>query len=463
MTLARTLAEFAARLTYQDLPSDVIHQTKRVLIDTLGCAIGGYDSEAREALEAYIRESGHPGEATVFGSGFRTSSLNATLINGAMVRYLDYNDTAFILQGETYRTGYHPSEVIPLVLALGERQRLSGREAIAAIVAGYDLSLSFLEAVTGPGMEKNGWNGDTRGAYIMPLIAGRILGLNETQMENAVGISGSCHAVLGILDTPAEEYTMAKNIRFPFMAFSGILTAMLAQKGFTGPTTVIEGHDGFAQAIMRGEYDLSKVAPSKGKFAIRETCIKSIIADFSSHGHLTATLTLAREHDLKPEDIAEIRITTSKRCAEHTGDPVKKYPKNKETADHSSYYLTAIAVTDRQIGPAQFTAEKFRDPRVLALIDKVVLQGDPRLDKARPAGVTEIITKQGNRLQCRVDYPRGHARNPMTDEEIVEKFKSMAAQHMKTAQMDELVETIFKLDTLDDIGKLNRQMVFRRA
>jgi 2-methylcitrate dehydratase len=460
MTLARTLAEYAARLTYQDLPSDVVHQTKRVLLDTLGCALGGYDSDARKAIEAFIRESGHPEEATVFGSGFRTSSLNATLANGAMVRYLDYNDTAFILQGETYRTGYHPSEVIPLVLALGERQRLSGREAITAIVAGYDLSLSFLEAVTGPGMEKNGWNGDTRGAYIMPLIAGKILGLNETQMENAVGISGSCHAVLGILDTPAEEYTMAKNIRFPFMAYSGTLAAMLARKEFTGPTTVIEGHDGFAESVMRGEYDFSKVAPSKGKFAIRETCIKSIIADFSSHGHLTATLTLAREHNLRPEDIVEIRITTSKRCAEHTGDPVKKYPKNKETADHSSYYLTAIAVTDHQIGPAQFRPEKFQDPRVLALIDKVVLQGDPRLDKARPAGISEIITKQGNRHQCRVDYPRGHARNPMTDEEIVDKFRSMAKWRMREAEMKRLIETIWGLDELDDIGKLNRQMVF---
>ena len=436
MTLARQLARYVSQSTFEDLPPDVVHQTERVLLDTLGCAIGGYDSEAREAIEAYIEESGHPAEATVFGSGLRTSALNATLANGAMVRYLDYNDTAFILQGETYRTGYHPSEVIPPILALGERQHLSGREAITAIVAGYDLSLSFLEAVTGPGMEKKGWNGDTRGAYIMPLIAGKVLGLSETQMENAVGICGSCHAVLGILDTPAEEYTMTKNLRFPTMSYGGIMAALLARKGFTGPTTIIEGHDGFAEAIMKGEYDLSRVVPEKDKFSIRETCIKSIIADFSSHGHLTATLKLARENDLRPEDIAEIRITTSKRCAEHTGDPVKKYPKNKETADHSSYYLTAIALIDRQIGPDQFRPEKFQDPRVLELISKVTLQGDPSLDKARPAGISEIVTKQGKRYQCRVDHPRGHARNPMTDEEIVEKFKSMAGRHMKPAQMD---------------------------
>jgi 2-methylcitrate dehydratase len=242
--VAKELADYAVSLSFQEIPPDVIHQTKRVVLDTVGCAVGGYDSEARQAIEEYVKESGHPGEATVFGSGTRTSCLNATLANGAMVRYLDYNDTAFIIQGETYRTGYHPSEVIPAVLALGERQRLPGRDVITAIVLGYDLSLAFLEGVIGVGMEKKGWNGDTRGAYIMPLAAGKLLGLNETQMENAVGIAGSCHAVLGILDTPAEEYTMTKNIRFPTMSYAGIMAAMLAQKGFTGPTTVIEGHDG---------------------------------------------------------------------------------------------------------------------------------------------------------------------------------------------------------------------------
>jgi 2-methylcitrate dehydratase len=460
MSTAQKLAQYVINLRFQDLPQDVIHQTKRVMLDTLGCAIGGYASEASQTIQELIKELGHLEETTVFGSGLKTSCLNAALVNGVMVRYLDYNDTAFIIQGETYRTGYHPSEIIPGILALGERQRLSGREVIAAIVAGYDLSLCFLEAVRGPGMEKKGWNGDTRGAYIMPLMAGKLLGLNENQIENAVGIAGSCHAVLGILDTPAEEYTMTKNIRFPTMSYAGIMAAMLAKKGFTGPTTIIEGNDGFVQVIMNGEYDLTKLIPTKGKFAIRETCIKSITADFSSHGHLTATLNLVKENDIKPEDVAEVTIITSKRCAEHTGDPVKKYPKNKETADHSSYYLTAIAIIDRQIGPEQFTPEKFQNPKVRELIDKVILKGDPDLDKARPAGISEIVSKQGKKYQCRVDYPRGHARNPMTDEEIIGKFKSMASKYMSDKQTNQIIDTVFALDKLEDVGKLNRLMVF---
>jgi 2-methylcitrate dehydratase len=460
MGVALELAKYVRSLTFKDVPPDVVHQTKRLLLDTLGCAIGGYASDASRIIQEVIKESGHREEATVFGSGLKTSCLNAALANGAMVRYLDYNDTAFIIQGETYRTGYHPSEVIPAILALGEREHLPGKDVMTAINVGYDLSLAFLEGVVGRGMEKRGWNGDTRGAYIMPLVAGKILDLDEVQMESAVGIAGSCHAILGILDTPAEEYTMTKNIRFPTMAYNGILAAMLAQKGFTGPASIIEGHDGFAQVIMSGEYDVGKLLNLKGKFAIREACIKSIIADFSSHGHLTATLSLVGEHDIKPEEVAEVRITTSKRCAEHTGDPVKKYPKNKETADHSSYYLTAIAIMDRRIGPDQFVPEKYNDPRVRELIDKVILEGDPNLDKARPAGISEIITKQGKKYSLRVDYPRGHARNAMTDEEIVEKFKGMASRHMSDEHMKQLVDTVFALEKLDDIGKLNGLLVF---
>lgn len=138
---------------------------------------------------------------------------------------------------------------------------------------------------------------------------------------------------------------------------------------------------------------------------------------------------------------------------------MKKYPKNKETADHSSYYLTAIAIVDRQIGPNQFTPEKFSDPRVMDLIRKVTLTGDPSLDKARPAGISEIVTKDGKTFRMRVDHPRGHARNPMTDQEVITKFKDMASVRMTEIQMDRLIESVFALDKLDDMGTLLKLMV----
>jgi 2-methylcitrate dehydratase len=461
--VAQQLAEEVVRFKFEDLPPEVVHQTKRLLLDTLGCAIGGYSSDASKIMQEVLIELDGPKEATVIGSGMRTSCLNATLANGVMVRCLDYNDAVVMETESGYRMGYHPSEVIPGILALGERQHLTGEEIIAAIVLGYDLSYRFLEGVFDPEMEQRGWNGDTRGAYIMPLIAGRILGLNDAQLANALGISASCHAVLGILDASAEEYTMTKNLRFASMAYGGILAAMMAQKGFTGPTRVIEGQHGFIEVILKGEYDVSKLTDLKTRFTILGSSIKSVVADYSTHGHLTATLTLVKEHTIRPEDIAQVRVKTSIRCARHTGDLVKKYPKNRETADHSSYYLTAIAIIDRQLGPDQFSPEKYSDPNVHELIEKIVFKGDKAIDEMFfCAGASEIITKDGKKYRCEVKYPKGHPRNPMTDGEIVDKFKSMAVRVMSEKQINKIVRTVFELDKLEDIQKLSRLMTFRQ-
>jgi 2-methylcitrate dehydratase len=462
MSIAERLADYVISWRFESIPPEVVQQAKKVLLDTLGCAMGAYQSEARKILEDYVLSCGAKGASTIIGSGVRTSTENASLVNGAAVRYLDYNDTAFIVQGDLYRTGYHPSEIIPPILAVGEENHLSGRDVLSAIILGYNLSITFLEAVKGEGLEKMGWNGDLRGAYIVPLVIGKLMGLNKDQLANSVGISGSFHAVLGILDSPGEEYTMTKNIRFPMMAYGAILSVGLAKKGFTGPIRIFEGKNGLVETIMRQNYDLDRIVPGEGRFAIMETCLKSIIADYSSHGHLTATLELVRENDIKPEEVREIRIITSKRCAEHTGDPVKKYPKNKETADHSSYFLTAVAVTDREIGPDQFSEDKYKNPKILELIEKITIVGDPNLDRLRPAGISEITTVDGRKFTKRVDYPRGHAKNPMSDEEVIYKFKRMAQKWMDESEIQLLIEKVYELEKLDDVSELMQLTVFRR-
>ena len=463
MSLSRQLSEEVLSFDARDIPPHVIHQAERLILDTLGCAIGGYASDANRSLHKLIAELAGPQEATIVGSGVKTSCLNATLANGVMTRYLDYNDAVVIEAEGSFRVGYHPSEVIPPILALAERQGLSGLETIAAIVLGYDLSNRFLEGIVGREMEQRGWNGDTRGAYIMPFVAGRILGLDAGQVMNAAGISGSTHAVLGILDASGEEYTMTKNLRFPAMAYGGILAAMMARQGFTGPENVFEGHDGFIATVLSGEYEPLRLVDPGRRYTVMEACIKSIISDYSAQGHLSATLQLVKENDIKPEDVAAVRIAASTRCARHTGDPAKKYPVNKESADHSSYYLTAMAILERQLGPAQFSPERYSDPRVRELTDKVVFEGDPRLDRLfLTAGTSEIATKQGRKYSCQIDFAKGHPKNPMSDEELAAKFTDMAAPYMTTGRIDRIMQTVFSLDKASDIKELSRLMVFEK-
>lgn len=465
MTVARELAKYALRLTFDDLPKEVVHEAKRAIIDTIGCAIGGYSSEASKIIQNLSKELGGPQESTIIGSGFKTSCLNAILANGVMVRYLDFNDTYLIPVGNLV-LGNHPSEVIPTTFALGEREHTNGKDLINAIVIGYELSARFNDcAVTpnakAPTIEAKGWNTDTRGAFIMPVVAGKLLGLSEEQMEHAIGISGSHNMILGILDATGEEYNMTKNLRFPRTAYGGVMAALMAQKGFTGPTRVIEGNKGFAQSVMHGDFNIEKLTEPGGMFKILDTMYKSVAADATTHGHVTATLQLVKENDIKPEDVAEVRIKAGSRCVEHTGDPVKRYPKNKETADHSSYYLTAITILDRRVGPDQYAPEKLNNPRVRELIDKVSLEADPSLDRFGRAGITEIRTKQGATYTQRVEYPKGDPRNPMTDQELEDKFRNMAEKYMTKKQIKDVIATVYDMENLDGISKLMKELVFK--
>ncbi|MBI2832093.1 MAG: MmgE/PrpD family protein [Chloroflexi bacterium] len=354
MSVARDLARYAIGLKFSDLPQEVVHEAKRALLDTLGCAFGGYSSKASQIMQQTVKDIGGAQESTVIGSGLKTSCLNASMVNGVMVRYLDYNDTFAVPMGGQLQGG-HPSEVIPAALAVAERQRSTGAELIEAMVVGYELSGRFTECILKTSLEVRGWNGALRAVYVVPLMVGKLLGLNEEQMENAVGIAGSHDMVLGILDAPAEPYTMAKNSRFPFAAGSGIMGALLAQRGYTGPARVIEGQRGFVQTVMNGEFDLKKFVQGDGRYKILDTAYKLITADYTTHGHLTATLTLVKQHDIKPEDVVGVKLRAGNRDVEHTGDWAKRYPTNKETADHSSYWLTAIAIMYRAVGPKQFT------------------------------------------------------------------------------------------------------------
>jgi 2-methylcitrate dehydratase len=465
MTVAREIAKYASGLSFDALPNEVVHEAKRAVLDALGCAIGAYPGEACRIIRDLVQDLGGPRESTIIGSGLKTSCLNAILANGVMLRYLDFNDTYAIHLG-IHMTGGHPGEVIPAALALGEREHSKGLDVITAIVIGYELSARLMHSLvspsaTAPTIEAKGWNGDTRGIFVMPVVAGKLLGLNEEQMEHAIGISGSHNMILGIVDTHGESYSMTKSLRFPRTAYGGTMAALMAKKGFTGPTRVIEGNKGFVHTVMGGDFNAEKLTEPTKKFKILDTIYKSVAADAGTHGHLTAALQLVKKHDIRPEDVAEVKITAPSRCVEHTGDPVKRFPTTKESADHSSYYLTAIAIIDRKVGPDQFTPKKLSDPRIREMIDKISMEADPSLDHVGRGGITEIRTKQGNVFRQRVEYPKGDPLNPMTDEELEDKFREMAEKFMTKRQIEKTIATIHDMEKLDDTNKLMRTVVFK--
>ncbi len=466
-TIAEQLACEAKGLTFRELPPDVVHQVKRLVLDTVGVGFGGYLSEPSQIIQNLIKEIKEPTESTVFGSGLKTSCLYAALANGVMVRYLDYNDRSFLTKEARNHTGHH-SECIPPILAVGERQHSTGQEVITAVVSAYELLNKVFDSIKGYDLvlDKGGWAHETmRTPCIMALVAGKLLGLDEEQMANALAVAGCYTFVLGIVNWDEEELTMARNLKFPSGAYSGILGALLAQKGFKGPLNVFEGHHGLAEVVARGEMDLEKLRQPRKDWTILNTWIKNFAAGGLMHGLLEATLTLIKEHDIRAEDIAEVRIKTNSYTYKILGNPeTRRHPKTKYTADHSAYYTAAAAILDRAAGPEQFSDEKLRDPRLQELADKIFIEPDSKLDEFASPGsgqaTAEIITKKGGKkYSCQVLRPKGHPMNPMTDADVEEKFRSMAGKFMGEKQIRQIIDTVYNLEKLDDIGKLLKMLV----
>jgi 2-methylcitrate dehydratase len=450
-SIAYQFARYALSLNYELLPQDVVQQAKRCLLDALGCAIGAYDAPGRHICEAMVQELNGPKEATVFGSGLRTSAPNATLVNCFLVRFLDYNDEG---------GGGHNSDAIPSILAISEREKAGGRDFLTSLVISYELGARVVESVTGPSLEERGWTTDIRGGLNMPPALGRLLGLNENQIANAIGVCTSQNLPLGILDAHREENVMAKNLRFGFVAYNAILSCMLAKKGFTGPVRVVEGGSGIRQVILQDAMDLERLTDFSG-WRILKTRHKCLCVNESTTGHVLATLSIVKEHNLKPEDIAAVRIRACLREFCHTTTPAKKYPRNAESADHSAFYANAIAIKERAFGPESFKPEKFTDPVVLDLIERITVEPDSGMPEQSYQGISEITTKDGRQFQQRVDVPHGFGNDPFTDGELEDKFKEMASKYMSEQQMQKIFDTVWTVESLKDISSLMKLMVFQ--
>lgn len=447
-TAAEALAKFAVHLKFADLSEEVVHKTKQMILDTLGCALGGYLSEPSRITRSVLRDLGGKLESTIIGSGEKTSSPNAALANCVMVRYLDFMDIYF--NADTS----HPSENIPTALSVGEREHASGKEILTAIVIGFEVQGRFSDTLP---LLNLGWHHVTHAGYVTPIVAGKLLKLNEEQMVHAIGISGSHnHALMGLIGVGEKghgQITMMKAIGYGFGSQSGITGALLAQKGFTGPNTIIES----LNRVITNNMDLTPIIKGSAKMRILDTCIKPFAAEFMTHTPLEALFTLVRKHGATADDVEEIHLRTHQLANFILAQPESYKPQTRETADHSLPYCLAVGLLEGDLGPEQFQREQWKDPKVIDLMSRIKITADPELDRlyppARPADL-EILTKKGERLRARVDYPKGDPHNPMTDAEVEAKFRRLARRLMGEGQIRRIIETVKNIEKVDDIGEL---------
>ena len=447
-TVTAQMARWAANLNYRQLSPEAVYQAKRFLLDSIGCALGGYQQhDVKIALEVLDEIAGR-GPATVIGTGKKMDPVSASLANGLMIRCMDYNDIYW------KQDPSHPSDIFPAAMAGCERAKSDGKELIVGLVLGHEFEMRFCEAAF-PGIRERGWHHATLTAFVSPIVAGRALYLPWQQIQHAIGISASRHCTLGAVT--AGKLTMMKNTVDPMATQSGMLAALMAEKGYTGPEHVVDGKEGLTHCFGP-EWKLNLLTDGLGEsWRITQCGMKFFPTEALTHAPISAVLDLVKDNDLRPENVEKIQIRSLARAADILSDPSKYDPHTKETADHSLPYVIAAALAERQVTPAQFEMAKIMDPTIRAQLKKVEVVADPEIEKVFPAlqrVIVNITTTDGKTFTKQLDYPKGDPRNPLSDAEIEEKFAALADGVLSKKAQEKLKDAIWNLEKVSSVSKL---------
>jgi 2-methylcitrate dehydratase len=448
-TLVEQLSTYAATLSYDDLPAEVVRQTKRLVIDTIGCALGGYWSDPARIgrdVAATVRSS-EP--VTIIGSGERTSVDMATFANGVMIRFLDFND-GYTSVGESG----HPSDSIAAVLTTGELRRRSGKEMIAATVLAYEV---FCRVCDQADLKPLGFDHVTVGGMASAAAAARLLGLGEVEIAQAFNLGIAPN--IALYQTRIGRVSMWKGCAYANASRNAVFAAMLAAHGMTGPSPVFEGEGGYFKAITRKPFELATLGGQGHPYKIMECSIKRFPLGQYSQTVVEAALQL-RSRISAPDEIAEIRIetvTTAIRLM--AGDPDKWAPTTRETADHSMPYTVAVAFIYGDVEEEHFGARYLKDPKIRGLTQRVKVQTSAEADRRMPDAMLcrmQVLTTGGAIHEASVEYHKGHWKNPMSDAEVEAKFRKLASAVLDAGQTDRLLASLWRLEELPDGGEIVR-------
>ncbi len=447
-TITAAMSRWAAALRFEDIVPDAVYQAKRFLLDSLGCALGGYQQHDVKIALQVLDEIAGSGLATVIGTGQRIDPVSASLANALMIRCMDYNDIYW------KQDPSHPSDIFPAALACCERARTGGKELIVGLVLGHEFEMRLCEAAF-PGIRERGWHHATLTAFVSPIVAGRALHLTWEQLQHAIGISASRHCTLGAVT--AGKLTMMKNTVDPMATQSGVLAALLAEKGYSGPEHVIDGKEGLTH-VFKPDWKLNLLTDGLGdSWRITQCGMKAFPTEALTHTPISAVLDLVKSNDLHPDQVKKIQIRSLARAADILSDPSKYDPHTRETADHSLPYVIAAALVERQVTPVQFTMQKIMDPKIREQLHKVEVVADPEIEKVFPAlqrVIVRIDTTDGRSFSKQLDFPKGDPRNPLTDLEVEEKFAALAEGVLTTAAQQRVREAVWNLEHVDSVSQL---------
>ncbi|MBI5727101.1 MAG: MmgE/PrpD family protein [Ignavibacteriales bacterium] len=441
-SISRRIAEYAVGLTYEQIPAEVIHEVKRYLFDSIGCAYGAMNTKDVRIIKEILDESAGAGQASIIGYGNKIPAANAALLNSLMIRSLDFNDIYW------KEDPSHPSDIIPAALAAGELKDASMKDVILGIILAYEFEQRLCEFAK-PGVRERKWHHATLTQFVSPITAGKVMKLTVDQMVNAIGISGCHNHTIGC--PTAGKLTMMKNTVDPMATQSGVFAAQMAEKGYSGTEAVIDGKEGLMD-VFGPDWDTNVLFDGLGsRFKILECSMKAFPTEALTHTHISATLKAVTKNNISHDQIEQVTVTTIARACDILFDPHKYNPESRETADHSLPYCIAAALVDHKITTASFSDEKLKDPAIRTVINKIKGEASLEFEAMFPAkqpSKVVVRTLDSREFTEYLEYPKGDPREPMTMEDLRNKFSGLSASVLSVERQEAIEKLIFSCENM---------------
>lgn len=436
-SVATQLAESLVAAVSAPVDEKVMHAGERLLLDTLACGLGAVDAPAPAAARRWAKRISGSGEASLLGTRHKSSVLGATLANCTSMRDLDMNDTYYP------RDSAHPSDNIGGVLAVGQAESRSAAEILRGILVAYEVAMRTCEIAKQSFQRVAGWDHTTFVTVATAAGAGVLLRLDPERLAQAISIS-ACYPTTGELRV--GQISEMKAVSAGLAASRGIEAAYLAMEGVTGPANAFEGRRGVSK-LMIGEADWDLLSAPVTGWRLPRSNLKRYPAAYIIHSSIDSALTVRRENGISPNDIEEVRVDAFSWLVEDMVEGmggVSRYDiDSRETADHSLPYCVAVSLVDGEYNLKQLQGKRWEAPEVRDLIRKTKCFRDPQMDKVfpgdRPGRVT-VRMKSGKVHIKEFAYPRGDYRLPFTDEELAQKFHTLAEGVLDKSKRDRAIE-----------------------
>ena len=435
------LGAFATNASFDQLSPAASEALKLRVLDSLGTALGALDAEPVALVRRQVEDFGGAPHCSLIGGG-RSAPDRAALLNGALVRYLDFND-AYLAPGETC----HPSDNVAPVLAACEYAGASGRDFLTALAVAYQVQCRLSDVAP---VRARGFDHVTQGAYAVAAGVSRALGLDAARAANAIAIAGTSLNALRV--TRTGELSNWKGLAYPATAFGATNAAFLAARGITGPREVFEGNKGFMDAIA-GRFEIGW--EHEDLEAVTRTILKRFNAEIHSQSAIEALLELRDERGIRAGDVERIELDVFDVAYNIIGggeEGDKTAVETKEQADHSLPYLLAVAMIDGEVMPAQYDAARIVRDDVQQLLRRVDVRPDAELSRRFPADHAcrlRIRLREGRLLEReKCDYEGFHTR-PMSWDTVVAKFERLSAPFADEQLRRRTIDAVARLEEID--------------